>query len=104
LSPVWDLLLTPAARSFMKCTDGPHHHPFGFAQGRLFSESARRNMGTERNSVLARRAGGPHYVGTITRAVFERGPKQLGVGHFSRFEKWPAEQPGLSIDMNLAFQ
>src|ERR1700675_2058606 len=38
LSPAWDFLLSPAAPSFIKCTDDPHH-PY-------FSQSARRGWGT----------------------------------------------------------
>src|SRR5260370_39029391 len=38
LSPAWDFLLTPAAPSFIECTDDPHHPPF--------SQRARKGWGT----------------------------------------------------------
>src|SRR6266849_4957495 len=41
LSPARDFLLTPAAPSFIECTDDPHHPPF--------SQRARKGWGTRRS-------------------------------------------------------
>src|SRR5260370_402465 len=43
LSPAWDFLLTPAARSFIECADDPHHPPLRLRSGQaLFAKCAKR--------------------------------------------------------------
>src|SRR6266849_1257252 len=44
-SPAWDFLLTPAAPSFIECTDDPHHPPLRLRSGQALFAKCANGMG-----------------------------------------------------------